>query len=81
MADDFTTRRMHDLIEHYLQTRSRRHDFVSIQTARLALSQILPSHAIPERTLDDMIAGQAIAHGLSVYFDRECEKEPVQASR
>lgn len=77
MADEFTARRMHDLIEHYLEARSRRHDFVSIQAAERALSQVLPSHAIPDRALDDMIAGQAIAHGLSVYFDRECEKRSV----
>lgn len=80
MADEFTTRRMHDLIEHYLETRSRRHDFVSIQAAERALTQLLPSHAIPDRALDDMIAGQAIAHGFSVHFDRE-SGEPAQAPK
>jgi hypothetical protein len=76
MADEFTTRRLQDLIEHYLETRSRRHDFVSTQAAHRALSQIMPSHGIPDRVLDDMIAGQAIAHGLSVYFDRERQPAP-----
>lgn len=66
-----TLERVAELVEFYLDARERRHDFVSIQTAHKALAQVLPRHAIPERALDDMIAGRAIARGLCVDFDRE----------
>jgi hypothetical protein len=71
MADEFTRARMQGLIEQYLETRGRRYDYVSVRAAQRALEQIVPSHAIPDRVLDDMIATHAIAHGLCVHFDRE----------
>jgi hypothetical protein len=78
MADEFTTARIGDLIEQYLVTRSRKYDYVSVRATQKALEQIVPSHAIPDRVLDDMIATHAIAHGLCVHFDRE-SREPAAA--
>ncbi len=69
--DEFTSKRIQGLIHQYLQTRSRRHDYVSIRAAQTALEQIVPSHSIPVRDLDNMIASMAIEHGLCVHFDRE----------
>jgi hypothetical protein len=74
MADEFTSRRLQNLIEHYVETRSRRYDFVSTHAARLALAQIVPSHDLPDRAFDDMVASHAVARGLSVCFDRESGK-------
>jgi hypothetical protein len=70
MADEFTRARIQNLIEQYIETRGRRYDYVSVRAAQTALEQIVPTHAIPERTLDDMVATHAIAHGLCVHFDR-----------
>jgi hypothetical protein len=80
MADEFITARIQDLIEQYLETRGRRYDYVSVRAAQTALEQIVPSHAIPDRVLDDMIATHAIAHGLCVHFDRVGrDSEPAAA--
>jgi hypothetical protein len=71
MANEFTRARIQNLIEQYIETRGRRYDYVSVRAAQTALEQIVPTHAIPERTLDDMVATHAISHGLRVHFDRD----------
>ena len=73
MVDEFTTRRLQKLVDHYVETRSRRHDFISTQAAHRALSQIMPLPGVSERALDDLIADRALARGLVVCFDREVE--------
>jgi hypothetical protein len=62
-----------DLIEHYLDARGRRHEYVSLKSAQKALAQIVPSEAKPDRKLDNLIATRAVARGLCVDFDRADE--------
>ena len=77
MADEFTIKRVQNLIAQYVATRSRRYDFISTRAAHRALFEVVPLTGISDRALDDMIADRALAQGLSVCFDRETEAGPA----
>jgi hypothetical protein len=65
------TRRLDILLENYVETRSRRHDYVSVMTAEKAIKQVLPNLDVSNRDFDDLIAQGAIKRGLAVHFDRD----------
>jgi hypothetical protein len=71
MIDEITTRRLDILLENYVETRHRRHDYISVVTAERAIKQILPDLDVSNRDFDDLIAQRAIKHGLAVHFDRD----------
>ena len=71
MAEDLSARRLELLVDQYVETRSRRYDFVSTTAAQRAIGQVMPSLAIVPRALDELVARRAIAVGLSVHFDRD----------
>ena len=69
-ADEIGMRRLRILVEHYVEVRKRRHDFISIELASKAVRQVSRT-PISEKALEDMIAKSAAGHGLEVRFDRE----------
>jgi hypothetical protein len=71
MTDGITTRRLDILLENYVETRRRRHDYVSVITAERAIKQVLPDLDVSSRDFDNLIAQRAIKHGLAVHFDRD----------
>ncbi len=66
VVDEATVRR---LIDHYLQSRKRDHDYASISAAARALEETIGMEAIETSLLHEWIAEHAVAHGLAVDFD------------
>ncbi|TIM29160.1 MAG: hypothetical protein E5Y61_21745 [Mesorhizobium sp.] len=69
-ADEIAARRLKTLVDHYMETRKRRHDVVSTSRAETAIRYVLPNCPVSGKALDDMIAACAVEHGLGVLFDR-----------
>ncbi|MER8654582.1 SDR family NAD(P)-dependent oxidoreductase [Mesorhizobium sp. M0847] len=75
-GDEIERRRLQMLIEQYLETRKRRHDFVSIANAELAIKAVMPHCPVSSAALAEMIAAGAVTYGLGVLFDaRKTEGE------
>ncbi|ESW73105.1 hypothetical protein NKI32_18990 [Mesorhizobium sp. M0761] len=68
-GDEIERRRLQMLIEQYLETRKRRHDFVSIANAELAIKAVMPHCPVSNAALAEMIAAGAVTYGLGVLFD------------
>lgn len=61
-------RRLETLIEHYVDVRRRKHDFVSLSLAIRAIRQVAIV-GISDESMAAMIARYAADHGLDVRFD------------
>jgi hypothetical protein len=68
--DEIAERRLRMLVEQYVETRKRRHDWVSIAKAEAAIMQAMPDCPITGRLLDDLVSQCAVSQGLTVHFDR-----------
>lgn len=50
-ADEIAARRLKTLVEHYMETRKRRHDVVSTSRAETAIREVLPIALCPGKPL------------------------------
>jgi len=69
IADEIAASRLTMLVEQYVETRRRRHDFISVAKAHTAILQLFPEASVWRETIDRLIVECAVAHGLAVHFD------------
>jgi hypothetical protein len=68
MGNEYATRRLDDLIDHYMETR-RKPALVSTKSAARALTTFMSACPLVGRDLENAIAGSAVRHGHAVVFD------------
>jgi hypothetical protein len=71
MTNPYSTRRLEDLIDHYMETR-RKPAVVSTKSAARTLTTFMSACPLGGRDLENAIAGSAVRYGHAVAFD-SCE--------
>jgi len=70
LADEGAARRVDILVEQYIEARHRKHDFVSLKLAIVAIRQV-SRFPISDDQLARIVAARAVQSGLDVRFDQK----------